>query len=343
MEILFLTEGSPQLGHGHVMRSFYLAKIAQKKGFNIHFQAANQYTAEILYGLGETNILQSLPSKLKAFIIVIDMPTIIPMDIVHDLRARGAFIVMIDVLAEVRTEADIVCDAMMTQKRAKKLPHSNKAKYMYGLQYACIDEQFRHYHATPIHIDKQQPKLLVAFGGGDMFSSNIKFLSALARLNFRGPAEIIIGQEPNNNNIDKIHSIISDWQDSHIVCGARDMAKRMANADLVVTKLGLTQLEAFCVGRHCVVIEPTQAHLDLQRTLEEEYYDWPVCECGLAADDETFDIAARETINRLSDRKQRIEKGQRASQLVDGKGAERIIEAILQTINSRSEFQEGTR
>ncbi|MGC9021990.1 MAG: hypothetical protein ACP5J5_02580, partial [Dissulfurimicrobium sp.] len=165
------------------------------------------------------------------------------------------------------------------------------------------------------------------------------FLTALSKLGFRGPAEIIIGRESNNN--DELHSIIAEWLDSKIVCGARDMARRMADADLVVTKLGLTQLEAFCVGRDCVVIEPTQAHLDLQQALQEEYNNWPVCECGLAVDDDTFDIAARETIDRLLNQKQRIEKGRLACQLVDGKGAERIIEALLQGLSDRVNSKKG--
>ncbi|MGQ9499925.1 MAG: hypothetical protein ACUVQ6_06195 [Dissulfurimicrobium sp.] len=145
-----------------------------------------------------------------------------------------------------------------------------------------------------------------------------------------------MGREPD---IDELHPIIAEWRDSQqIVCGVPDMARRMADADLVVTKLGLTQLEAFCVGRDCVVIEPTQAHLDLQQALEKEYDDWPVYECGLMSDDNAFDIAARETMNRLLDRTQRAERGRRVCNLVDGRGAERILEAVLR----KFEISRGT-
>lgn len=300
-------------------------------GHDVCFLAFNRYTADILHELGETTVLNSLPSEIDASIVLIDAPTTTPVNTVRELCEHGTFVIMMDVLTEVRTNADIVCDAMMTQQRAEKLQHSNKTKYLYGLQYACLDEQFSKYHATPIHEDRCQPKLLIAFGGGDMLQSNIKFLMALSKRGFRGPAEIIIGRE--SDNIDELNSIIAGWRDSQIVCGVPDMAKRMADANLVVTKLGLTQLEAFCVGRDCVVIEPTQAHLDLQQALEKEYDDWPVCECGLAADDNSFDIAARETMNRLTDRVQRAERGRRACNLVDGRGAERILEAVLRTFD----------
>lgn len=319
------------------MRSFYLAQAARSRRFDVCFQALNQYTAEILYGLGETTVLQSLPNSLDTPIVIIDTPRTIPVNIVRKLHTRSAFVLMMDVLTEARMEADIVCDAMMTQQRAKKLQHSNKTKYLYGLKYACLDEQFRQYHAMPIQDDRDRPKLLVAFGGGDMLHSNIKFLTALSKLGFRGPAEIIIGRESDNN--DELHSIIAGWRDSKIVYRVRDIARRMADADLVVTKLGLTQLEAFCVGRDCVVIEPTQAHLDLQQALEKEYENWPVCECGLAADDNAFEIAAMETMNRLTNRPQSIERGWRACNLVDGRGAERILDAVLQTFNNHINFQ----
>lgn len=316
------------------MRSIYLARTARRKGLAVCFQARNQYTADILVSLGET-VIEIVPDDRQPGLIVIDAPTTTSVSTVKDLQQRGLFVVLMDVLTEARAEADMVCDALMTPGRAEKLAHSDKTIYLYGLEYACLDAQFQQQHGMAIPM-RNEAKLLIAFGGSDILKCNARFLDALNRQGFHGPAEIIAGMSATELN--EISAIVATWRDTRIMSNVKDMALRMADADLVVTKLGMTQLEAFCVGRDCVVVEPTQAHVDLQQELNAAYSDWPVIQCGLVAD-MAFEQAAKVTISCLSDRRQRQLRGARASQLVDGKGAKRIIDAVMQATNSRAETE----
>lgn len=313
------------------MRSVYLARAARRKGLAVHFQARNQYTADILAGLGET-VIATVPNDGQPGVLVIDAPTTTSVSTVKDLQQQGLFVVLIDVLTEARAKADIVCDALMTPRRAEKLAHSDKTIYLYGLEYACLDEQFQRQHGMAMPM-RNEAKLLIAFGGSDILKCNARFLEALNRQGFHGPAEIVAGM--GGAALDEISAIVATWRDTRILSNVKDMALRMADADLVITKLGMTQLEAFCVGRDCVVVEPSQAHVDLQRELDAAYSDWPVVQCGLVAD-MAFEQAAKVTISCLSDRRQRQLRGARASQLVDGKGATRIIDAVMQATNSRA-------
>ena len=316
------------------MRSVYLARTARRKGLAVCFQARNQYTADILVSLGET-VIEIVPDDRQPGLIVIDAPTTTSVSTVKDLQQRGLFVVLMDVLTEARAEADMVCDALMTPGRAEKLAHSDKTIYLYGLEYACLDAQFQQQHGMAIPM-RNEAKLLIAFGGSDILKCNARFLDALNRQGFHGPAEIIAGMSATELN--EISAIVATWRDTRIMSNVKDMALRMADADLVVTKLGMTQLEAFCVGRDCVVVEPTQAHVDLQQELNAAYSDWPVIQCGLVAD-MAFEQAAKVTISCLSDGRQRQLRGARASQLVDGKGAKRIIDAVMQATNSRAETE----
>ena len=142
-------------------------------------------------------------------------------------------------------------------------------------------------------------------------------------MGYRGSAIIV-----TDYDLSSIRQLTAQWENVSILSGVKNLAQHLIRCDLVVTKLGVITLEAFCLGRSCLEIQPTIAHVELSDHLNSAYRDWPALNMGLANED-TIHQAANTTINLLKDRPRLESMGQRAKELVDGRGAQRIIEELI--------------
>jgi len=324
-DLLIFTEASDQVGHGHVVRCRALALEARRRGLKVNFWAPDVYLAQLLESWGEKTINRKDGGPPPAFIVCDKRQPHAAADI-EQCMARGSMVLLLDDLGPARTVASLVADALMTPRRSRLYPHGPNTGYLYGLRYAPLHRQFLEQHSQAAAGATVPGRLLVSFGGRDPHNVTGRFLAALDDLGFRGPASVIAdAAAPGYPQLEKI---INRWDHSDLTHDVRDMALRMRVCDVVATKLGVTMLEAFCVGLGCILIEPTPAHLELQEDLAETYDAWPVKEFGLA-ESLDFHAAAAETMALLKNPGLLAAWGEQGTHLVDGLGVKRIMDELL--------------
>lgn len=328
LDLLILTQASPFIGHGHVMRCRSLAAEARNRGMSVGFGAQDEYTFNLLQGFGEA-VFDPVQSRCSATFLIRDFKEPNPVTEVQQHIADGVVVLLVDELGPARTVASLVTDALMTPQRSLQYGSNSQTKYLYGLAYAPLQRQFAENHAIAAPGRSRRGRLFVSFGGSDPRFITTRFLEALNYEGFRGPAIVVTDGTPEN--FYQAEQIVNCWDESEVLQNVSDMTLRMKSCDLVATKLGITTLEAFCLGIGCLLIEPTPLHLELQLDLAQAYDSWPALELGLA-EKLDFRKAAEKTQVLLQNPLKLSRLGQQGTQLVDGLGAQRIIDELVECI-----------
>lgn len=322
-DLIIFTEASPQVGHGHVGRCLALADEASRRGLKVMFPVADQYTADIVHDGGHQtcrDVVENTPFIIRDF-----RDGSAAADVARE-RASGSRVMLLDERGEARTCATIVTDTFMTPHRARQFVHAPEVAYLYGFEYAPLRSQFLELAMG----ERPKPSLggclFVAFGGSDPHGITRRYLQALDDCGFRGPATIVVEGTPAAYQ--EASRIAATWRGTVIYQNITNMAVLMKNACLVATKVGMTLLESFCLGKGCVFIEPTPAHVNLEEELARHYPTWPALEFGLA-DDVDFIKAASQTMDFLADHERVQGMGRVAANLVDGRGTSRLIDSLL--------------
>lgn len=332
MDVLFHVEASPVIGHGHVARCGSLADEAERRGLRTAFVPGNDYTRQLLSSLDRPVARPDLETD-SAF-VVIDLHTAVQPAWVRDLRAAGTCVVLLDCHGPARLEADVVCDAFMVPSASARLPHAESTRYLYGLDYALLRDQFRTAHGVARPGASVPPRLCIVMGGRDQHRVAPRLASALDSAGFCGPASIVAESGAGPSGAGALREITAGWDDTIVSSGVDDMAGLMQDCDLVVNKIGGTTLEAMCLGIGSAMIEPGTAHVDLNAALAAAYPDWPTVEFGLAENTDMNVVASR-IIAMLADGVLLRALGQRGRELVDGRGCRRVMDALLAVSHTR--------
>lgn len=320
-DVQILTEASPTLGHGHLARCRALAAEARSRGFHVVFCARDRYLVDLLQKAGE----QICAHDAEAPIVVRDLRDgSAPEDVRREVAA-GRKVLLLDESGHARCEASMVVDVFMTPARADAFSHGGNTRYLYGLPFAPLHPRFRARHAKASAGEGEDPLLIISLGGGDCLQDTASLVLALQETGFRGPARIV--SSGSGETAARISDIAAGWRDTLVLPNVADMADFLVAGDLLVTKLGMTVLESFCLGVGCLLIEPSTAHVELNVMQQKAYRDWPAIEMGLNRDLDFADCALR-ILNCLAKRHRLSTMGRRGSELVDGLGCQRIIDEL---------------
>lgn len=321
-DLIIFTEASPVIGHGHVARCMALADEAVRRGLIVQFIVTDRYAADIVQASGHT-VCNS--TTAHAPFIIRDFRNGSPAEDVTRERSAGSRVMLLDELGESRTCATIVADTFMTPQRAKRYVHAPNVRYLYGLEYAPLRHQFLEAAQDSKPGLPPEGHLLITFGGSDPLGITHRYLQALNDCGFRGPAKIVAEGTPEG--LKEASNLTARWKDTNIHQNVANMAGLMQEATLVATKVGVTLQEGFCLGKGCVFIEPSPAHVSLEVELAQHYTPWPAVEFGLA-DEVDFIEAATKTMEILADHQRMGEMGRVAAHLVDGQGTLRLIDIL---------------
>lgn len=319
--LLIITEASPVIGHGHVMRCCALAEASRRCGVPVRFLAHDTYTDALLQAQGQQLVAQ-MPADTRC--IIRDLRDGSDEQQVAAEEAAGLRVLLLDEQGPARCRASLVSDSLMTEARRGYFAHGGHTRYLYGLDYAPLRPAFAESPNQTAGIG-----LLIALGGGDSTAITNSYVQALDAHGYHGPATVVCGGGEGERQA--LAATLARWQDSELLTSSNHMAELMNDSALVVTKLGMTQLEAFARGRPVLLIEPGEAHLKLSRELAAHYADWPALELGLA-EGLDYEAAAECGLALLGDTERLVAMSRRAAQLVDGRGSERMIDALLTAV-----------
>lgn len=321
-DLLIFTEASPLIGHGHVRRCLALADEAAKRGLKVKFAVTGKYAADIVHAGGHK--AYGGVEELAPFIIRDFRNGSVAEEVAREMDL-GSRVMLLDERGTARACATIVTDTFMTPQWAEQYVHAPGVSYLYGFEYAPLRSQFSLAALKKLSSFSADGHLLVAFGGSDPLGITQRYIQALDDCGFRGPATIVVDSTPVGYR--EASALTASWKDTEVRQNVKDMAGLMNRSTLVATKVGITLLESFCLGKGCVFIEPSPAHVLLEAELARHYPSWPAFEFGLAAEVD-FIKAALKTMEILADFESMRRMGLVAASLVDGQGTVRLMDIL---------------
>ena len=166
-------------------------------------------------------------------------------------------------------------------------------------------------------------RILICFGGTDPANETGKALGAVRRLSSAALAvDVVIGR--GNPNADLVAQQCRKIKGATLHHGADNMAELMARADLAIGAGGVMSWERCCLGLGALCVTLADNQVEIARALA----DAGAC-VYLGADDAEFPQRLAAALTSLLRDAARVRAlSERAFELVDGRGAERVCDAI---------------
>jgi UDP-2,4-diacetamido-2,4,6-trideoxy-beta-L-altropyranose hydrolase len=202
-------------------------------------------------------------------------------------------------------------------------PPDEGTRYLLGIGYVLLRREFR--AAVPErHIPEQARRLLVTFGGADPTGMTRRTVAALLAASPALRDELEVRAIVGAANRDVVDGDVAEALRLTVEHDVDDMVTRMAWADLAVTSGGSTVWELARTGCPALVVETAPAEPLLVGGLERiGLFD------RLGPAGQLSEEALRAAIERrLGDPAWRAEMARRGRELVDGQGANNVVDAL---------------
>ncbi|MFT3998195.1 MAG: UDP-2,4-diacetamido-2,4,6-trideoxy-beta-L-altropyranose hydrolase [Asticcacaulis sp.] len=325
MQIWVRTEASARIGLGHFMRCFAIAEAARHSGFPVTFllndtaDAIKSRLAQIGAGCLRLDTPIGSPEDAAALRAIVPRGEVILLDsyalgadFYADLYTDYRLAVMDD-LAEVRPlQVHLVINAAVSASADLYAAITPGARLCLGPEYAAIRQEFRRFYPLP-----RRAHICVLFGGSDPKGFTAVCAEALLEAAPMHDIRLIVG--PANRDVDALRTLCATHPALKLYLSPDNVAEVLSGASLVVTAAGgsVGEIAAMRLPALVMVVVDNQA-----ASLTASPYPvmdarsgWPE---GFNAEVEAL----------LGDPRARLNAAADAHTLVDGRGAERIVEAM---------------
>ncbi|MGE3405312.1 MAG: UDP-2,4-diacetamido-2,4,6-trideoxy-beta-L-altropyranose hydrolase [Pirellulales bacterium] len=207
------------------------------------------------------------------------------------------------------------------------------ARQMLGIQYALLRPEFLAWREKPRSVPKTAGRLLVTLGGSDPAQATAHVIRALRYLDtVELDVRVVIG--PANPQLRSLRLLAIDSRvPVRLVTDCRALPNLMGWADLAISAAGVTCWEMACVGLPNATMATAECQLSI---IDAVAHLGAVVPLGLAQNIQPDSLA--ETISQLLANQSRRQSLLRNSkQLVDGLGANRVVQAMLAAAGFASE------
>jgi len=343
---LLRLDASFHLGMGHLMRCLALAQALFEKRVKPVFVYRNyssyinkklkKYSFEgrkfpAVFSLEEDlDFTARLIQEYRAELVMVDLCNNESMkdlsgyeNYLKALGQAGTRLLVIDDLNALPFQADWVLNP---NYGAEKLPYINRnqTKYLLGPKYFLFRQEFSEAAAKQRRIRRQVSRVLVTLGGSDLLNIAPKVIRALIQVSKTHHMELVViyGMLERNNDIS---FLLNAFNGKYSTCASSDnMAELMLWCDLAITAGGLTKYETAITGTPSIII----SQVDHQYELTELFLrEGTALHLGLGS--EVSEEKIRETVEGLLyDYNQRLKMSLNGKRLVDGKGAQRVVEVL---------------
>lgn len=365
MKYVFRTDASLLIGTGHVMRCITLADVLKERGNEVSFicrlHKGNliQYIKDKGYGvyslaielpeheetiqqsagqdidtlphaswLGATQKkdaedCQSVLDEIRPDWIIVDHYAL---DYRWQNELKGYYkkLMAIDDLADRRHECDLLLDQTFGRKEKDYRSRVPKdCHLLVGSQYALLRPEFsqwREYSLRRRAADPGLKKILITMGGVDLDNVTGQVLEKLKYCDLPKNLTITVVMGATALNLQKVKKTAEAMPNkTEVKENVTNMAELMANADLAIGAAGATTWERCCLGLPTLMVILAKNQELIASSIEE---------AGAAV------IIDRHELEGICDKLvidfiNLKEVSSKASQVVDGQGANRIIERIL--------------
>lgn len=350
--LLVRADADTQRGAGHVMRCLALAHAWRGRGGYVGFisyrpdptlrrrmQAAGAHVTELNGAHPDYSDLRGTAAALEETLKHSQKLPWVVLDGYHfdsdyqeQLRAAGCRLLVIDDNAHLSCyDADMVLNHGI---QAQQLDYCYAAgcTLLLGTRYALLRPEFARVAAAEKLIPQRAGKILVTLGGSDPENVTESVIQALATIDLPDiEARVIVG--PMNPHFGALKAAAAAARHTvRLETAVQDMAAAMLWADLAVSAAGGTcwELAALGVPMITVVVAENQRLLaaELDKAGAAVNLGWH----RQARADRIASVLGRLASATLV----REQMKARGKALVDGRGAERVVEAMLEKVRSRA-------
>lgn len=327
MKVVILTEAGQNVGFGHLTRCLSLLEAFRKKVNNVRI---------VLQALGSDNSIisglnvdfknwlddeQLLIELLKDTSIVVIDSYLAPLS----LYKRCAQIVPLCIYFDDNMRLDYPLGIVLNGNlyaTSLSYPQKKNIRYFLGINYALIRPEFL---KIPEKNTKEKIEQILLTVGGD--DSNNVLPEIIQIVQKRMPdtgLKIIVGK--NSQNFKEIKKALNTRSRCLPSLTAEEMKDVMLNSDLAISAAGQTLQELACCGVPTIAI----CLFDNQK---QNYESWVqtglVQDGGVWGQDRLLDNITK-FIDQLKDKEVRQKMSMTGQKLIDGLGAERIVDQVLE-------------
>lgn len=320
-------DASPKTGYGHLYRSLLVGETCRKRhGLGLRALLADGHDAAplIAAGIDHGQRPGTVSDRVLTFTgpdagpLLLDSYSVSTADLSR-LRQKGYRIVMFDDGNRLGTyDVDLLIDSAPGAEGFGYTSNGN-TQFLLGPDYFPLRPEFT--DTTSADTTHGEGGIVITFGGSDPDDATAHVFDAFASL--EGIRQTYILGPGYRGRV----SASNASPDQTVLHSPSRMADVLSGADIVVLGGGGTAMEAAALGKPMmiVILSPDQRNLagSLEKTgaaiLAGDMSE------GAAIDKRLISELAR---NLMSDGGRRLEMSGRAKRIVDGKGAERIADAV---------------
>ena len=203
-----------------------------------------------------------------------------------------------------------------------KEPNIKGTKYFCGPKYAPISNKFK----SKDHKKRIKNKILISFGSYDSLGITLNAIKAVKNLiiDESYSADIVITLAEESPIIDQVKDLIKNFSNFQLVLDSKNMEDIYKCCNIAIGAPGLSYLERMASGLPSLLIPQNKTH--------ESLIDmWVKLGCGFRAENSINSIQKNLKFLLFND-KLRKEVIKISENLVDGKGAKRIANEIINMV-----------
>ena len=325
-------DAGPRTGVGHLVRCVALAEELVARGAGVRFLSDLGGVAWAEAQLTQRGLpwhpppldpagLVAAVRRLEIDALVVDSYTLPPPHSAAVRKAGRPVLAIVDGDFRGQT-ADIYVDQNLDAEIVVE-----DAIGLAGLDYALLRGSVRRLRppAAPVHSSVRTPKVVAFFGGTDAYRAAPQVAGLLAATGVAFDATIIGANEELRERLRAVPA--GAGQRFDIVPPTDDLPKLLAGADLAVSASGTSTWELLCLGLPAALVWVVDNQiLGYDRTIARGYAAG-LGQLGHLGDDS---VSTLRTL--LTDAELRTTLAARAWAAVDGRGVERVAEALLSRV-----------
>jgi UDP-2,4-diacetamido-2,4,6-trideoxy-beta-L-altropyranose hydrolase len=362
MRFFIRVDASLKMGTGHVMRCLTLAEELRERGSNVEFigrelkgnlsafiECERAFTVHRLAHPGEGQSSDSndlahaawleadwetdAEQTLKVLTQVQAPDWLIVDHYALDsrweklVRPHVQRIMVIDDLADRPHECDLLLDqnfSKLPDRYTSLVPAS--CSTLLGPKYALVRREFATHRGHLASLGNSVKRILVYFGGVDGSNETTKSLRAIQHSGLRRPiVDVVVGR--TNPHKDEIVNVAGKMDLAIVREQVENMAELMVQADLFVGAGGTTTWERCCLGLPSIVIAVAMNQRYLAESMAEEGYLIYLGEGQSVSEQKLVDA-----LSMMNDPVQLRSFAERSKKLVDGRGTERVVDILCQSV-----------
>jgi len=327
VNITILTEGGKDTGFGHLTRCISLSEAFEEKGIYPEFIINGDCSAGDILKDKNNDIYDWSKEEIKLInglnetdILIVDS-ILIEDELLHEISELVKTIVYIDDFKRRRHAKGIVIDWTVLADTLNYHDQNDGVLYLLGITFTALRKEF--WEVKDKEIKKDVESILITFGGSDTENITPKVLSLLINNYTDINKKVIIGK--GFSNVKEIEQIADGRVELIYYPDAQSAKENMLDADVAIAAGGQTLYELARVGVPTIAILVNDNQLDdvcgWEKTGFIDYAGW-------YNENKTYENVLS-FLTGLLDYDIRFKKSEIGKKYVDGKGAKRIVNEIL--------------